>query len=414
MIVKNRVIGNNSQSEFFIALILFLFCPILALIFILKSIYNGNYKVLPLLSLFMSLIAIITPAFADIYRHTLRYFDYMQYGGSEILQSNEHDFIFYTLTNFFAQNGIPFEFVSAIFVFICYQVAFHLFRQTLTFEQAKFWNQNTRFIIFLTFYLMVPFIAIINGLRMCTACYIGVWSWYHLYNKRYIRGCFCYLIALGMHFGSLLFLPVMIYSLFFRRVTVKFSWFIIFSGLLLITGNILLRIIPESMIESLEMESQVTKYMEESVENFDDTMSLNGLIANWLERLPLVVVFILVIFKKLKLVASRVSFVYILFLSVFLYLPFTTLFRRFAWYAIPIMIFLSFTHEQQSSLLSTNKLAKILLLTCTLTTVSYMYGHREVFMATKFYKLIYPSVITIATTDTAENFKDALIPNWYY
>ncbi len=406
--------GNGSRVDSQIALILILICPILALPFILNCVYNGSYKTLPLLSMFMSLIAIITPAFADIYRHTLLYFNFMQYGSESIIQSNNHDFIFYTLTNLFAQNGIPFEFVSAIFVFICYQVSFHLFLQTLKLNQTKRWSKNTRFFIFMTFFLMVPFIAIINGLRMCTACYWGVWAWYNIYNKRVFFGCLFYLIALGTHFGSLLFLPMIVYSIFFKRITLKYSWFLILSISLLVAGNLLLRVVPESVIETLEMEGQVQKYMEDSVENFDDKMSFNGLIANWLERFGIIVVFLLISLKKLKLNSSENSYIYVLLLLVLLYLPFTTLFRRFAWFATPIMIFLAFTHNEHSTSLSMNKLAKLFLTTCVITTISYMYGHREVLMATKFYKLLYPSIITVVTTDTAENFRDALTPTWYY
>ena len=58
----------------------------------------------------------------------------------------------------------------------------------------------------------------------------------------------------------------------------------------MLLGNVLLNVVPQEYITALELEDQVTGYMVESVERFDETMSFNGLIAMFLERTPLIVI----------------------------------------------------------------------------------------------------------------------------
>lgn len=383
-------------------------CPVFSFVYILHNAYKGRYDGLIWLSLFMSIIAISTPAFADLYRHTLRYFSYVHCMNSGFIQSNELDFIFYTLTNLFAQNGIPFEFVSAIFVFVCYQIAFFLFHRTIESDYGQCWSNKVKFYVFLIFFLMVPFIAIMNGLRMATASYIAALGWYHFYQKNNVKGTLLYLTACGMHFGSLLFLPLFIYMLLpLKRISYSiFLWGIVF---LLISGNILLILLPSSFIASLNMEKQVNGYMVNSVERFDDTMSFNGLIAMYLERLPLLFVLLLTATRKINLKDKENSILYFIFFLMFLYHPFTVLFQRYAFFATPIAIFIAFKAINLSKF-KPIKIVRYLFIICCIYTLSYMYGYRATLQSTKFYNLLLPPAYTVLKTDTTENFKDALKP----
>ena len=83
--------------------ILFLLSPLLTLpILIRQAVQNINGNNLVLISLCMALIAMITPPFADSYRHLLQYIDYSRYtlNGNSFILSNGKDFIYYTLSYF--------------------------------------------------------------------------------------------------------------------------------------------------------------------------------------------------------------------------------------------------------------------------------------------------------------------------
>lgn len=387
-------------------ILLFMMCPALAICYIITQAYSGKYKSLTALSLSIAMVALFTPPFADIYRHTLMYFEFQNYGNA-IIQSNGHDFIFYTLTNICAQNNIPFEYISFLFVFVCYQVSFYLFKQILKNTIITQHDRQKTFYIFLCFLFMVPFIAIINGLRMATAAYIALLAWNFAYRKKFLKSSLIFIIALCTHFGSWIFLPIIIYT-FISKIKIHKTTFIIVALCLMVAGGILLQLLPSSFIEAIQMEDKVTGYMVNNEERFDDTMSSNGRIAMYLERLPLIFVAVMALINRLRLNDRDLSIIYMAIWLSLLYHPFIVLFQRYAFLAVPLLIFLCV--QDQSSRSQSTKTIKILVASCMIMTMAYMYGYRTTFLNTKYHKMFYPSLITIPTTDTHELFKDALIP----
>ena len=397
---------NNKSLASALSVVLFLVCPALAILSIVMQAYSGKYKNLTILALSISLVALFTPPFADIYRHTLLYFGYESLSDT-IIQSNGHDFIFYTLANLNARNGIPFEYVSFVFVFTCYQISFYLFKELLKSDKIQQLSRKKIFNIFLCFLLMVPFIAIINGLRMATAAYIALFAWYMVYKQRCFFGSFLFVIALCTHFGAWLFLPLILFSSF-KNIKIHKSVFIIVSVSLLLAGGILLQLLPQSFLEMVELTDKVSGYMENNEERFDETMSINGRIAMYLERLPLIAVMLLILWRRVRLDDRDMSIVYVAIWLSLLYHPFIVLFQRYGFFVVPVLIFLCM--QGQINQPNTNRTAKVLMLSCVIMTFSYIYGYRATFFNTKYYKMFYPSFVTIPTTDTHELFKDALIP----
>lgn len=406
----SKRIEQSASADIVLNIILFIICPALAILAVIAQVYFGRYNGsrMTILALSIAMVALFTPPFADIYRHTLLYFYYQNYEDT-IFQSNGNDFIFYTLNNIFAKNQIPFEYISYIFVFICYQISFYLFGEVLHSSYAVKWSRTTVFHIFLCFLLMVPFIAIINGLRMATAAYITLYAWYNIYKKHNIKGVLFYVIALCMHFGAWLFLPIMLYSLFYHHIKINRITFFIISVILVVAGGFLLQVIPISFIETMSLDSAVDGYMLNSDENFGDKMSSNGFIAMYLERAPLIAVVLLIMRNTLKVKPQVESLIYFVIWWSLIYYPFTVLFQRYAFFAVPLLIFLCVYNENNVEC-SRSLNIKVLLISCVVMTISYMYGYREAFTHTQFYKMFQPSVVTIPTTDTHENFRNALIP----
>lgn len=401
-------IGLNRKFPIFAAynILLFLLCPALAIIAIVAQAYAGKYRSFTVLSLSIAMVALFTPAFADIYRHTLLYFDLENFSDA-LIQTNGNDFIFYTLTNFCARCHLPFEYVSFLFVFVCYQISFFLFRQILKATPITKENRKKMFCVFLSFVLMVQFIAIINGLRMATAAYLALLAWYFFYKRTYLKGVFFYALAVCTHFGALLFFPIMIFTIFpiFR---INKTVFLVISLGLMAMGGILLNFVPLSVIEALDLQDQVIGYMVKSDEKFGDVMSSNGKIAMFLERIPYIVVTFLIIFNKIRLSDKDMSILcFAVWLSL-LYYPFTVLFQRYGFFVVPLLVFISFQHQQNRARSGLPLMA--ILSSCVIMTMSYMYGYRVAFTHTKYYKMLYPSIITVPMTNTHENFKDAIVP----
>ena len=397
---------SRISADAILGIALFLLCPALAIVYIIAQAYNGKYNNLTALSLSIALVALFTPPFADIYRHTLMYFFYENYSNS-IFQSNGNDFIFYTLTNICARNGIPFEYVSFLFVFICYQISFFLFKKVYEEVKDKLSNRKI-FYIFLCFLFMVPFIAILNGLRMPLASYLALLSWYFVYTKQYLKGGAIFIFALSIHFASWLFLPLILFTAFSNVIKVNRSSFLIVSIVLLLAGGVLLFLIPQSILSETSLDGQVEGYMVNNEERFDAAMSLNGRIAMYLERLPLLAAILLILKKNLSINERDKNIVYVAIWIALLYHPFIVLFQRYCFCLVPLLIFIIIKGQAQSIYIY--KPLKVLLVSCVIMTLSYIYGYRETFSNIKYYKIMYPSAITIPTMDTHENFKDALIP----
>lgn len=405
MLKQQQDKGDNGGILF--SIILLILCPALAIVSAIVHIYRGEYKHLTILSIAIAMVTLFTPPFADIYRHTLLYFSYGHYSWSGFIQTNEHDFIFYTLTHLFAQNNIPFEFISFIFVFTCYQISFYIFKDIIYSNHAKEWGRQTRFIVFVCFLLMVPFIAIVNGLRMATAAYFAVLGWYHMYNRKMTQGITIYIISCAIHFGSLLFFPI-ITLMILPNFKITNITYVIGIIIIMTSNDIILSYLPVDLVAGLEMEDAIDGYMINSEERFDKTMSINGRIAMFLERMPLLIIGI-ILFNSQSISDRDKTIGFIVVWLAFLYYPYTVLFQRYAFGAIPILIYLTL-HAPEVNINHNYQLHKIIAFSCIVMTAAYLYGYREPAINTKYYKMFYPSIYTIPTVDTQENFRDALIP----
>lgn len=401
-----NITKSKTSSDAVLGILLFLICPALAIVYIVMQAYAGKYNNLTALSLSIAIVALFTPPFADIYRHTLLYFEFENYSDS-IIQSNGNDFIFYTLTNICARNGIPFEYVSFLFVFTCYQISFYLFKEILKNDMATHWSRRKIFYVFLCFLFMVPFIAIINGLRMAMAAYVALLAWYFAYNRTYIKCLLTFVVALSTHFGTWLFLPLILFTLC-PKIRINKSTFVIVSVCLFVVGGILLRLLPSSFIEMLQLEDKVTGYMVNNEERFDNAMSTNGRIAMYLERLPLIATIFMVLVGKLRLQDRESAIMYMAIWLSLLYHPFIVLFQRYGFFVVPLLVFLCIQGVSYKPKI--DRTIKVLVASCMLMTIAYIYGYRTTFLNTNYHRMLYPSIITIPTTDTHELFKDALIP----
>ena len=394
------------KINLFIEICMFLISPLFTLPVLFADMYRGRFgNKLFLISLIMAMVAIITPPFADSYRHTLQYIFYSQdsLNSDVFFQTNGKDFIFYTLSHWFAVNNIPFEYIKAIFVFICYQISFIMFKEIVCNNEFLKVDKKYLFYLFLIFFLSVPFVWIVNGIRMATAGYIIVLAWLYIYKNKFAKGVIFYIIALSLHFSSILFLPIILLTKF-QCVKISRRSFIIFSLVCFIISEIAFYILPASVIQFLGMEDTFEYYVVNSQENFSSVMSVNGLIAMILERSPLIVIAYYLLFTSLKNDRNTQSLIFLIYLIIILFMPFTILFQKFCLMVIPIVLYLHI-----DKLMVKKSSLKILSISCLILAFAYIYGYREVFLSTPFYQLIVSPFYTLYNLDTFENINNAIL-----
>lgn len=381
------------------AIVLFLISPAFSLPIIIHNIYKGNLKVLTLLALFMSLCAVITPPFADLYRHTQMYYAYKSdVLNDSFIQSNGSDYVLYTLTHFFAKIGIHFELIRGLFVFICYQISFILYKSLVKTKDGLSDNPKLCFYIFLCFFLSVPFIWIVSGLRSATSSYLMIYAWYLLSHKKIFWCIVCALLSVWTHYFSLIFLPFLfLYALSRQHINhILFVCLFVFS---LLSGGTLL---SDAIINFSQETSNNIGPSQNAIDfyiggglTYND-LSMNGLIALILERLPMIILILVNVFQsKFWCNKKEQTFVYLLILLTGLCTFFFIPFQRITWLTYPIMLYLILKNYNIRAL---QKHIYILVLATILLQFAYLYGYRDIMLNTPWYLLFFPAVIAFNHT----------------
>ena len=121
---------SRKRSNYRILVIfVLLLCPIASVPLIISGILNKRHELLPLLSFVMATLAILSPPFADLYRHAL-HFQYYKHSSVPISSIfMQKDYVLDLLEYYFAKWNLNFEFIRGLFVFVCYQIAFALYKE---------------------------------------------------------------------------------------------------------------------------------------------------------------------------------------------------------------------------------------------------------------------------------------------
>mgnify|MGYP006885597567 FL=1 len=156
---------SRKRSNYRILVIfVLLLCPIASVPLIISGILNKRHELLPLLSFVMATLAILSPPFADLYRHALN-FQYYKHSSVPISTIfMQKDYVLDLLEYYFAKWNFNFEFIRGLFVFVCYQIAFALYKELFKYVPALSYSKKYRCIVFLSVFFLVPFIWIVNGL----------------------------------------------------------------------------------------------------------------------------------------------------------------------------------------------------------------------------------------------------------
>lgn len=369
--------------------ILFLLSPLLALPFIFNEIYKQRLHALTLLSGIMSLCAILSPPFADLYRHGLEYASYQVSADIPYIQSNGKDFVLYTMLCFFAKNGIPFEWIRAIYIFVCYQISFALFRTLLKENVTIRNNRKLSFLVFLCFFFSVPFIWIVNGLRSATSCYLMVYAWLQLYRGRTLLSIPFALLSAWTHFFGWAFIPILcLYKV--TKIKITHRRFLILAIIMAALGATFLSFILENPLLALQEDIGITESSKSLyMEDLDySTMSTNGFIALFLERMPILTFIAYAIFQRRKWSnPHEQTFFYLLILILAAVVTFFIPTQRISWFVCPILLFLFLKNIHRHFMFK----AKLLVFMTFISELAHIYGYRDTLFATPFEYLAIPA-----------------------
>lgn len=373
-------------------ILLFLLCPVLSFFHAIKSILYCNKNKLVYVSLFMALCAIISPPFADLSNHAAAFARFQSsFSSDDFIQTNGRDFVIYTLFNFFAKNGVNFDLVRGILVFICYQISFSLFNR-LTRERQDL--QSDRFLffcVFLCFFLSVPFLWIINGMRSATSDYIMIYAWMFACRKKVLPTILWAFIGVGTHFFSSIFIPFLFIPFFNRTINKKI--FIVLFFITLVLGYRFLGGLFEGGNNS-DIGSMANSKLYLEALNYSK-LSFNGLIALILERSPIIFLVFFSLFSSKKWHnKNEQTFFYACILLINLCLTYFIPLQRISWLVAPIMIYLFI----KNFIFSKTWLLKLLIASLVLSQLAYIWGYREVFINTPFYYLFFTAFFSLFHT----------------
>lgn len=194
--------------------------PLLALIPIVVEVANKRRYALYCLALMMAIFAIYILPVADLYRHTLTYYELREYDLDTFLDflKVRQDVIFYIVLYAFGTWGINFEFVRFLSVFIGYSAFFTIFFDCI--QRFSFLDRKKYLLLFFAFFFYVPFLDLGNGIRFFLASSILALSCYQLYVlHRNLKGYLLGILACMIHFGQfpLFFLVILLRNQFLAR-----------------------------------------------------------------------------------------------------------------------------------------------------------------------------------------------------
>lgn len=384
------------DKTFFRDFLLLLMCPIAAFVIILNKLYHGHLNRLVLISLFMAFVGYLTIPFADSSRHMFLFFSLERSPVNELIYYDGKDFILYSLSNLFAKWHLPFELIKALFVFICYQSSFALYKDTLKYNPILTENKRIQFLVFLIFFLSVPFAWIVNGLRFVTSAYLLLFAFHYFIARKRIKCLSLVYLAIGTHFGILYILPLFLYYCF-PVIKINRKQFFVLGIFLLIGGKLLFELYGLSLFKEEGMEKTYNTYVANSDENFTDTTSLNGFISIFLmQLLPIYIVGIIAVFCSKKYSKETLSKIFVSLLFIILVSPFLLLFQRYGYTIIPVLLFFSLGNLQSNR--NVRKIVMWLLISCIILFISYTYGYRGIYIYSPFYYLFFPFVFTLSHT----------------
>lgn len=358
-----------NYKESIILLLLGIFCPILAIPFILISIYKKNYHVTFIFAFVFSILIGIMPPYADSYHYYLVYNRYTDFTFYWLTQSK--DFLFYLLSFFFKSLNVQYVYFRLVLVILEMFIFSWIFYDYVKSHNTYLDKKQVSFLFIIILFLSIDFMFIAFMIRYALAGTFLILSVYLFYKSEKILSLFFLFVAITIHYGILLFVPCFVLSIVFRnRIPILFKIIlcIIFLFLGLTIFNFFYNLLPQLF--------QSDTYTIGRWSNFEHK-SFNGMMYHIIQYYVIsgiTIVFYLFQKGENTFLERMLFFTLILFLCIS---SFSEISQRVWWI---LKIFLSFSLissiVKNKNNLMFSKLYFVVLLLCISQTMA-IYGFRE-------------------------------------
>lgn len=388
---------NREKREFVILLVSFVLFPFFSLLFVLRKIYEGKDYALFFLATFMGLLSMFYFPFGDqyVYHEWLKEYAYQSL--SEVIDFNSvliyRDLNIITLCVYFASKiGLTLELLRFLLTTICYMLIFSVYKK-IAIANRKNLSKNSLWILFLIYFLSMPFYFICFGLRTGVGICFFIYGLYSVANNNAGKGFLSLLIASFCHAVFFLYFAIVV-ILLKMRICISRRWLLIMSCVVFLFSWTLL------------------SYFYGKV-NFIDAIMDSYIYGNWGSEYGWTPV---IVRNRLLLGGLALAYIYFIlflqqernflynFMSVnfclcILFLPFGTFIERIVAISLPLLTLYILIYRGQSLSLFTKRLMLLLMM---ITFLTPFWIHRYPYRQAHIEKILYePLPLILQNTYTS-------------
>lgn len=209
---------RQSPLFFATAFSIFILSPLTALPYIIYGVYRRNKGAMPLLALFLGIVAYLTVPTQDLYRHSLNFFSWegKPFDAIKIEHLQLNGFIVY-LYQFMANNGIPFEYIRLFFTAIAFLLLSNIWKYKLEASECSY-SYNEAFLRFCVFFLYFDFFYTVQGVRFGFALSIYLYGVHKLIDRNKQREYWLLFTVAGCFHSAIFLFGILTYILFKIRL----------------------------------------------------------------------------------------------------------------------------------------------------------------------------------------------------
>ncbi|MEA5000722.1 MAG: EpsG family protein [Endomicrobiaceae bacterium] len=261
---------RNNYHELIILFFMSIISPLLALPFILISIYKKNIYSIYILAFIISLFIGLMPLHADSYHYYLIFQSITDFQLQDWFV--RRDILFYFLSFIFKSLNLEYVWLRFLLTSIEMLIFAWIFIDIIKNNSVFLENRKILFLSSIALLLSIDIMFISFMIRYVLMGSLLVLSIYLLYKSKYISASLIYILAFSAHFSCLLFLPCIICALILSSNVYSTYIKIIFCTLILFFG----RLIFFSIYNYLPDFLQIDTYMYGTWSNFE-YKSFNGM-----------------------------------------------------------------------------------------------------------------------------------------
>jgi|GEM_PF-5607346 len=164
----------------------------------------------------------------DLYRFYRYYEIFKEFSFQEFVDYIKEfpDYLLGLYVYIFVKIGLPVNILLSIITFITTFIILKVSVMILGKEKTNFFS-----IAFITTAISVP--ALLSGIRNLHSIALVYLVIYFYLNNKYLKSIFLYIVSLLVHFSSLIYLPVILFSVNVKLKRIYFFWLISFLGFVL-------------------------------------------------------------------------------------------------------------------------------------------------------------------------------------